>query len=314
MSEQTFSNSDNKLIWASVRSVLELDSVKHKKNGKRSQSHWSAFEKILHFSEFFLKLSGLHKRGIQNSLDVKHKELTFTFPDLPEAFDGFSILHLSDLHIDAHHQLADSITRAIPDEVFDVCVLTGDYRFHTEGAFKQILKPLGAVTSQLKSHYGNFAVLGNHDTGALIEYEKDLNLKFLVNDSFVIEKNKNKLVLTGTDDPFKYFTQRAVNAMEESEEGFKIALVHTTELADTAAENNYKLYLCGHTHAGQICLPGGTPLITHQYEGRGFHSGIWHKNGMTGYTHSGCGVSGIPIRFFSRGETVKIVLKRDTGN
>lgn len=306
----SFSENDNKLIWASVRSVLELDTVKHKKNGKRSQSHWSTFEKILRFSTFFLKISGLYQRGIRNSLDIKYRELSYSFDDLPEIFDGFSILHLSDLHLDAQDKMQQAIANAIPDGFCDVCVMTGDYRFHTEGTYKQLLEPLKTITNKVRSRNGILAILGNHDTGRMIEFEEELGMSFLVNKSVVIEREGQKLVFTGTDDPFKYFTQRAVNALEEAGEGFKIALVHTTELADSAAANNYRLYLCGHTHAGQICLPGGIPLITHQYEGRKYYSGSWHRNGMRGYTHSGCGVSGIPLRYFSRGEVVRIVLKR----
>lgn len=309
MGNPIFTPENKKLFWATTRSVLELDSVKHKKNGKRSQSHWSTFERLLRVISFGLKITGFDKLGKKNALDIKKKELQICSKNLPESFDGFSILHLSDLHIDSLPELPEAILNSIGDETYDICVLTGDYRFDTEGAFRHLIEPLKKITNSINTRHGILAILGNHDTCNILNYEDELKTNFLINESISIKKDGDTLTFTGTDDPFKYFTQSAVDALEEPHEGYKIALIHTTELADAAAQNKYDLYLCGHTHAGQICLPGGIPLITHQYEGKNFYKGEWELNGMKGYTSPGCGVSGIPIRFFSRGEVTKIILK-----
>jgi predicted MPP superfamily phosphohydrolase len=90
------------------------------------------------------------------------------------------------------------------------------------------------------------------------------------------ERAGQKILITGTDDPYRYYTIQELRALETSGYDFKIALVHTSELYDLAAENNYDLYLCGHTHGGQICLFNGKPLITHQYEGSRFVKGLWY--------------------------------------
>ena len=309
MSKKLFGPAEEKLIWASTRSVLELDDVKYKKNGKRSQSHWTTFERILRILTFFLRVFGFLKKGEQNALDIKKNEQIFYFEKLPEEFDGFKILHLSDLHLDSLGGITDKIVSLVAGETFDICVMTGDYRFHTQGNYKQVIEPLKKITSQIKSRHGILAVLGNHDTCRIVNFEEELKVKFLINESFEILKNNEKLIFSGTDDPFKYFTQSAVDALTEKHDGFKVALVHTSELSDSASQNGYSLYLCGHTHAGQICLPGGIPLVTHQYEGRKFYKGVWHLNGMTGFTSPGCGVSGIPIRFFTCGEVTRIILK-----
>lgn len=311
MESKVFSEENKKLIWATTRSILELDNVKHKKNGKRSQSHWSTFEKLLRIISILLKITGFNKLGKRNALNIAKTNLELSFPELPKSFDGFSILHLSDLHIDALEELPDAILKAIDDEKFDICVITGDYRFSTEGTYKHLIPPLKKISTKLRTEHGTVAILGNHDTCQMLKYQDELQINFLINESIKVKKGDDVITFTGTDDPFKYFTQSAVDALEEKNEGFKIALIHTTELADFAANNHYRLYLCGHTHAGQICLPGGIPLITHQYEGRNYYKGLWHLNGMTGYTNPGCGVSGIPVRFFSRGEVTKIVLKSE---
>ena len=235
-------------------------------------------------------------------------ELELTFEDLPDEFDGFRILQLSDIHIDGLPEIANVIVNLVSTQKYDLCVMTGDYRFETQGVYKQIIEPLKKITSAVNSKFGILAVLGNHDTWRMTNFDKELGVKFLVNESFSIQKGNNRLTITGTDDPFKYFTNDEIDALEDNNDGFKIALVHTTELAKVASRENYKLYLCGHTHGGQICLPGGIPLITHQFEGRKYFRGIWHINGMTGYTNRDCSVSGIPIRFFSKGEIVNINL------
>jgi hypothetical protein len=96
-----------------------------------------------------------------------------------------------------------------------------------------------------------------------------------------------------------------VFALERTRDaGFLIALVHSPELYEVAAAHSVDLYLCGHTHGGQICLPGGRPVVKHLNRGRHLFRDVWSHRGMRGYTHSGTGTSGIPIRFNTRGEVV----------
>ena len=87
--------------------------------------------------------------------------------------------------------------------------------------------------------------------------------------------------MVGTDDVHYYFTDQAVHALEEARDAFTVALVHSPELYDVAAELGVDLYLCGHTHAGQVCLPGGRPLITHLSRGRRFFRGTWRHEGWS---------------------------------
>ena len=108
--------------------------------------------------------------------------------------------------------------------------------------------------------------------------------------------------MTGLDDPYYYYTDQALAALEQAPEGFKIAMVHAPSLFDVAAGNGYRLYLCGHTHGGQICLPGGRPLIVHLRHGRKYYRGLWRYRDMTGYTGQGVGTVGVPLRFNTRSE------------
>ncbi len=107
-----------------------------------------------------------------------------------------------------------------------------------------------------------------------------------------------------------YYTQATARALRAAPAGFRIALVHSAELADVAAAAGFSLYRAGHTHGGQVCLPGGRPILTHMSRLRGYASGLWRCGAMAGYTSTGVGVSSVPVRFNTRGEAVLITLRR----
>jgi hypothetical protein len=287
---------NQRLIWAVTRSVLETDSFKHKRHGKKSKSRWSLFTRVLRFFVFFMKILGLYRLGLSNVFKIKIKNHRISFSNLPQAFDGFKILHLTDLHIDSVEGLEDAIIESIKKVDFDLCVLTGDYRKASSGVFTNILEPIQKISEQIQSEFGPLAVLGNHDSYLMANYEEGSGMRLLLNETVELKRGNDKIIISGTDDPFSFYTDASLTAFT-SEKGFKIALVHTSELADIAAENDYNLYLCGHTHGGQICLPGGKALISHQAEGNTYIKGFWEMNKMKGYTSAGCGVSGVPLRY-----------------
>jgi len=310
MNRPTVLNKD-RIIWASTRSVLESLKFKSKRGGSKSKSRWTLFEKLLSVFVFFLKITGYYKKGLGNAMYNELTEITLEFDDLPEVMDGYKIIHLSDLHLDTIAKTEVYIVDKIKDLKYDLCVITGDYRKNDSGRFIHVIKPFKYLVDHIHARDGIWAVLGNHDSYMMVDYEEDLTpLKFLINEDVVFNKGGAKFTITGTDDPFSYFTDKAIFALEKAEGDFKIALVHTSELHDVASENNYKLYLCGHTHAGQICLPGGIPLITHQKDGRKYLKGLWKDGEMYGYTSAGNGVSGVPLRFNTFGEVVLITLKK----
>ena len=78
---------------------------------------------------------------------------------------------------------------------------------------------------------------------------------------------------------------------------FKILLVHSPEIIKEAERCGYHFYLCGHTHGGQICIPGIGAVISNANCRRKFISGDWKYYKMQGYTHIGTGASCLPVRF-----------------
>lgn len=300
---------EKRLIWAATRSVLENAGFLRNKNGKKSKSHWNLFVRLLDVFAFLLRITGYYRKGYGNAKTIRVNEIVLSYPNLPAAFNGFRILHLSDLHIDSIPGFAQLINDRIRNLKFDICFLTGDYRKDNSGSFAHILKPFSILSKYIQAPYGTFAVLGNHDTFLMARYEKLSGLELLVNESVVIEKEDHQILVTGTDDPFNYYTEQALLCLETRGYAFKIALVHTTELAQAAAVNHYDLYLCGHTHGGQICLKEGVPLVSHQFEGKQFNHGLWNIGKMKGYTSRGAGVSGMPVRFNCPAEVTVITLE-----
>ena len=252
---------------------------------------------------------GLYARGHRNAKDVSVTDVEIPFQNLPKSFDGYKILHLTDLHLDCVKGIENIICEKIKDLNYDLCVITGDYREKIHGTFKQILTPMKGIARAVEAKDGMLAVLGNHDSYLMVDHLESMGIDVLTNETVSISRGKEQIVISGIDDPNCYYTDQALCCLEEEFNAFKIALVHSPELYDIAVKNNYDLYLCGHTHGGQICLPGGIPLITHVPHGRRYYRGLWQCHNMMGYTSQGCGSSGIPVRYNTHAEIALLTLK-----
>lgn len=296
--------------WRLRRLDMEARQVKHTPTGAKKRRHWVAFKVLMKLFGKGLKLAGVYRRGVANALAIQETEITLEFAELPVAFDGFEILQMSDLHVDALPGAFQAALDLADTRPVDLCVLTGDYRFRVSGPFDQILPAFEALVDRIEARHGILAILGNHDGASMVEPLEALGIQFLINETATILRGGSELHLTGTDDVHYFYTEEARNALAQAPDGFKLALVHSAELADVAAENGFQLYLAGHTHGGQICLPGGRPILTHLSRFRQYARGLWHHGAMTGYTSTGVGVSGLPVRFNNRGEIVRIVLRR----
>jgi len=257
------------------------------------------------------KMSGLHKKGLQNALQVKLERLSFRFPSLPESFDGYTILFLTDLHLDGLEGLTDELIQHIRDIEPDLCLIGGDIRMKTYGPMAPSVRELRRLLCHVKARHGILGILGNHDCIEMLPDLEEAGIVMLVNESWELTEGTDKIWLVGVDDPHYYKTddlQRAFRNVPESD--FTILLAHSPEIYKTAADYHSDLYLCGHTHGGQICLSPLNPLLTNSRAPRFTASGGWNYKGMTGYTSRGAGVSGVPLRFNCPGEISIITLRR----
>lgn len=295
-------------LWLAKRFNLEKRHRKRQRQGAIVPKLWQLFDELINLFGVILRILGKYEKAHQLALDVKLRHINLNFPNLPSQFEGYRILHLTDLHLDIAPDFEERIISAIGDTKVDLCVITGDFRRDTKGDYKQILKPLKKLVNQIDTKDGIYATLGNHDTYLMVKPFEQMGIRVLTNESIKICCNDDCITLTGVDDVHYFYTTDATKTLWQDFPGFKIALVHSPELYDVAGDNEYNLYLCGHTHAGQVCLPKGKPLITHLTNGKKFYNGLWKYKEMTGFTGSGTGTSGIPVRINSESEAVVITL------
>jgi len=262
------------------------------------------------FLTWFFKGTGLYAQGVRNTLDIQLQQETFHFVTLPPSFDGFRILLLTDLHLDGLDELTPTIIDKIKDLEVDLCLIGGDCRMQIYGAIAPALRRLRKLVSHIRSRHGIYGVLGNHDCIEMVPDFEEVGMLMLVNDSQPLEQQDEKIWIIGIDDPHYYKCHDLKMAFQGTPtEGFKILLAHSPEAYLEAAPFQPQLYLCGHTHGGQICLPGKGPLYTNSRAPRFTAVGRWTFQDMVGYTSRGAGASGVPVRYNCQGEITLIMLR-----
>ncbi|MDR3629181.1 MAG: CDP-archaeol synthase [Desulfocapsaceae bacterium] len=266
------------------------------------------------FLTWFFKATGLYSTGEKNALDLKIEEISFNFEELPNSFDGFRILFLVDLHLDGLDGLDGKIAEMLRKQEVDLCCIGGDVRMKTYGPSAECIRKLKNLMQCVHARHGILGVLGNHDCIEMLPDFEEAGIVMLVNDSWPIEINGDRIWVLGVDDPHYYRLHAAGEAAKGvPEEAFSIFLAHSPEAFEDAARVQASLYLCGHTHGGQICLIEGTPVFTNSRAPRYTAAGSWQFENMQGYTSRGVGPSSIPVRFNCPGEITVITLRKIAG-
>jgi predicted MPP superfamily phosphohydrolase len=242
-----------------------------------------------------LRIVGLYRRACENAARVEVRFNTIRSQRLPAAFDGFTILHLSDLHADMSEPAMKKLAELAAGLQYDICVMTGDYRGKTYGPFRAALDGIARVRAHLSPPV--YGVLGNHDTILMVPELEDMGIRMLLNEGERIEREGAAFYLAGIDDAHFFRVDNIEKAASGvSSGGFSILLSHTPEIYRQAAHAGFDVLLAGHTHGGQICLPGSIPLTLDSVLPRAFGSGAWSYKHMAGYTSVGAGVSVAPVR------------------
>lgn len=243
-----------------------------------------------------LRATGLYGRGRSNAGALTLRDNLIYSNRLPRAFDGFSILHLTDLHVEISGQALAHLHRMLPSLTYDICVFTGDYRAQTHGSWHAALAGLALVCKDInRPMYG---VLGNHDTIRMLPGLEDMGIQMLMNESAAIQREDSRIWIAGIDDAHFYRAdnfERAASAIVPGQ--YSILLSHTPEVYQQAAHAEFDLLLSGHTHGGQICLPGGIPVTLDSVLPRRFAAGPWRYHSLVGYTSVGLGTSIVTARF-----------------
>jgi predicted MPP superfamily phosphohydrolase len=272
-------------------------------------------------------LAGAVVGGIGGSVSSREphhpvaRSITIDLPRLPEQFDGFRLAQLSDIHYGPYIGKADLESALSLIEPFhpDLLVLTGDFVSHPFGqshgpAGARNAEPCSEALVQLKS-CPLVAILGNHDhwngaqivSGALRAH----GIKLLRNASFPIERENRRLWVAGVDDVLNSVADldRALAGIPQSES--TILLAHEPDFADEAARYPVDLQLSGHSHGGQVRIPGIGPLILPRLA-RKYPTGLNRVGNLQVYTNCGLGVITPPVRLFCPPEVTLITLHKAT--
>ncbi len=240
--------------------------------------------------------------------DPKVVRLEVSVKRLPEAFNGLTIVQLSDFHYGELcaipiRKAVEIVKKLEPDMV----VLTGDFItvpiwshfLHDKTQAANGAEPCTRMLRELKPSMGMFAVLGNHDVNSdgrwITEIIESNGIPVLRNRSIPIEKGSARFWLAGVDDvlegkPDLDLTLRTVPPSESV-----ILLAHEPDFADQAARYPIDLQLSGHSHGGQIWLPLiGAPWLPPL--GKEYPRGLRKIGNLTLYTNIGLGTIRLPIR------------------
>jgi uncharacterized protein len=242
-----------------------------------------------------LKLTGMYGRARKNAERIEIRRHPVALPGLPPAFDGFTILQISDLHVDINPAAMRRLVELLPQLSYDLCVLTGDYRGKTYGPCEATIEGMARIRDRITAPV--YAVLGNHDSIRMVPALEEMGIRMLVNEAEPLSRDGQLLYLAGIDDAHYYRVDNIEKAASQIPRGeFSILLSHTPEIYRQAAHADFALLLSGHTHGGQICLPGAIPLTLDSVLPRRMGSGSWRYGRMIGYTSVGVGSCILPVR------------------
>lgn len=245
-----------------------------------------------------LRFTGLSTKGAMNALDIQLRRNKMVVQNLPPEFSGFKVLQISDPHFNNHKGFIERLVGIIENTEYDLCVLTGDYRFRSFGSSKNAIDGLREIARVVTSD--TLAILGNHDSITMVPEIETLGITVLVNEHKVVERGDSSLLIAGVDDPRYYRSDDLTLSLDKAPAPSSIAsilLAHSPELFAEAASAGFDVYLCGHTHGGQICPIAGKTLVKNFRSPRWTLAGAWKYEGMSGYTSSGVGTSVVNARF-----------------
>jgi predicted MPP superfamily phosphohydrolase len=255
---------------------------------------------------------------------IKISNITIESPDVPISFNGIKIVFVSDIHHGSalSRERVKSLVQRINNLHPDIIILGGDYISIKE----KYIKPVFEELRNLKSKYGIYGVMGNHDyfvNGDLTKKMMAQNgVKMCVNKSYWLKINRDSIKIGGVDDPEGSKPEIDSTIYDVHRKDFCILISHRPDYIEKIKSNLVDLTLSGHTHGGQVTffglwapiLPSDNGLwasLSLSNDTQKYRYGLIHPNpNMQSYISSGIGTRFPHFRFFCRPEIAVLVLKR----
>jgi predicted MPP superfamily phosphohydrolase len=267
---------------------------------------------ILFFSLILLSscssTQSLSRRGVERT-----KVYYFQHKDIPKEFDGFRIAFASDFHYKSTLQEKglNKLVKQLQDLHADIFLMGGDYIEGCENTAELFEK-----LAQVKTRFGTYAIMGNHDLGdckgQIVEEMKKNGITILSDTVDTIPLHDEKIMVAGVRNSFKFTEKNNSPTSKLSPDDFVILLSHTPDYAEKGDITNTDLFLAGHTHGGQVTLFGLYAPVTASAYGQKFRSGkTENSHHQTMIITNGIGTSRHRIRLFAPSEVVLVVLKSE---
>jgi predicted MPP superfamily phosphohydrolase len=233
--------------------------------------------------------------------------------DLPDELIGYRIIHLSDLHCREYWQDAyDQLISRLHAEVPDVILVTGDYCDDTQHP-QPALPICTKLLANLPSNQGMFGIFGNHDYNVSPADFRGVNIDFIPGRRVILSgRGGREVEVIGMLGPNReHLTPEYIETQPPRQPGRpRVMIGHYPDHIRRLPPMQGDIYLAGHTHGGQVCFPGGFPVIRHDSLPWRMCKGI-HRYGHTWLCVSkGFGFSDVPWRMFCSSEVAELRLVR----
>ena len=233
---------------------------------------------------------------------------------LPESFDGFKIVQLSDLHGAEFGEDGMELVEKVKELEPDIIALTGDF-VTDEGDLAAVKKLAGRLTELCPVYF----VSGNHEFGSGLAIKvrnilERAGVKYLSNEYLTISRGEDEILLGGVEDPLAYADMLSPDELAQkmndaAPDAFKILLGHRNYWMTEYPELPVDLIFCGHAHGGLIRIPGVGGLIgTDRRLFPDFDAGEYNNGRYTLIVSRGLGNSVSIPRVFNRPEIVCVEL------
>jgi predicted MPP superfamily phosphohydrolase len=247
----------------------------------------------------FGRLPKIMSRTSEEARTLSVTRTVIKLPQLPSSFEGMTFAFLTDLHCSP--LTPPTFLETVIDETLrlkpDLVLLGGDYITHGT----MYLRPVGDLLSRLKSPLGVYSVLGNHDHWVDVRAVRaalaQAGIVDLTNSGAWLRHDGSRIRIAGVGDLWedRQDLHAALDGTKENE--VAILLSHNPDFAAGLKDKRVKLVLSGHTHGGQIRLPGVGPLVTNSMYGRRLASGLISFDSFQLYVSRGLGTVIVPIRY-----------------
>lgn len=235
----------------------------------------------------------------------------FSHPDVPEAFDGFRIAFISDLHYKSlfDGKKLDKLVAFLKSQHADVLLMGGDYQ---EGC--QYVPELIEALSQVNPPMGTYGVMGNNDYerchDEILREMKRYGMHVLEHQVDTLRRDGQQIIIAGVRNPFDLNQNGKSPTLGLSPSDFVVLLVHTPDYVEDVAVTNTDIALAGHTHGGQVRIFGYAPIIPSHYGGRFLTGLLYNTAKVPMIVTNGIGTSNKNIRIGAPAEVVVITLHR----